>query len=75
MKKRLLSLLLSVSILFSLIPALSVSAQDAAEPDVMTLMDAEGEFPETLTLLPNNGNPGTIPLSMWRTISLGLRWN
>ena len=65
MKKRLLSLLISLSILISLVPALSVSAQDAAPPEELTLMAAEGEFPDTLTLAPSNGSnlPSWIDLT------------
>ena len=52
MKKRLLSMLLAIGILISLIPGLTAAA-------------AEGDFPETLTLFPNNGNrlPSWIDLT------------
>ena len=68
MKKRLLSLLISLSILISLVPAVSASAEGAAppaEPDEVILMADEEEFPETLTIYPNNGNrlPSWIDLT------------
>ena len=53
MKKRLLSLLMIMSILFSLVPAVTVTAQGADQPDEMTLMEAEGDLPSVLFLAPS----------------------
>ena len=67
MNKRLLSLLLCACILISLVPSYAAAAEPGEtdqEPDQMSLM-ADEEFPETLRLLPNNGNrlPSWIDLT------------